>query len=190
MVVANLLLVLSGLRWFVFVFYCFLFLCFRSDRKTLFETSGGGELFWFMLSTGVWLNFHLLSIFWSQIYTFLSTSERHAPLNRDNCCPLVLPPKATVVWFTSDQRMVITSLRVFFSDCARWRSRIMESDLLQGDSGDGTCSTHAVFQRRQPMPPTWVGFFCFAMFVYSPYFFGHSLSVYYSILLEYLLASI
>jgi len=88
MVVANLLLVLSGLRWFVFVFYCFLFLCFRSDRKTLFETSGGGELFWFMLSTGVWLNFHLLSIFWSQIYTFLSTSERHAPLNRDNCCPI------------------------------------------------------------------------------------------------------
>jgi hypothetical protein len=32
--------------------FLFLFLCFRSGRKIVFETSGGGKLFWFVSSAG------------------------------------------------------------------------------------------------------------------------------------------
>jgi hypothetical protein len=63
----------------------------------------------------------------------------------------------------------------------------MESDLLQGDSGDDACPKHVVFPvKTAPLLSAWVGFFCFAMFVYSPYFSGHNLCIA-QILLEYLL---
>jgi hypothetical protein len=65
----------------------------------------------------------------------------------------------------------------------------MGTNLLQGDSEDGACPTRAVFQRRQcPLPSAWVEFFLSVVFMYSLCFSSHNLPLYYSILLEYLLA--
>jgi hypothetical protein len=61
----------------------------------------------------------------------------------------------------------------------------MESDLLQGHFGDSACATRTVFPAKTAsLLSTWVGFFCFAMFVYSHCFSSHSLPLYCSNFIE------
>jgi hypothetical protein len=74
--------------------------------------------------------------------------------------PPVLLSQATVVWATGDRRIVITRQGVFslwaardghapaFSGACKVVPGNMKSNLLQGDSGDGACSTHVVFPAK------------------------------------------
>jgi hypothetical protein len=170
------------------VFCVFLFLCFRSGRKTLFETSGSRELFRFMSSVGCMAERSSTFLFLKPDLAFSSTSERHAPLSRDCCHPLVLPPKATIVRVTDDQSVVITRQRAF----SPWAPVMATLCLLTMEGGvrglfspiccrviPGTaCVLQASFSGEDsPQQSDRVGFFCLFV-VYSFCFSGHSMPLY------------
>jgi hypothetical protein len=90
--------------------FFFWFISFGSGRKAHLRRFQKGSTALVRVVGGVLgqtVIFKLL-FFLRQIYSFMSTSVRHAPFSCDFRRPLVLSPQVTVVWSTGDRRGVIT----------------------------------------------------------------------------------